>query len=98
VLDQWRSVGIHPQLPTFDPFYVNTDIMAFIVMAMLTMFLCTLYIGNILSDDKQEFYRNFPIFFFVYPLLVPLFLTRAVYDTFMKRKNEWVLQDTKQTA
>jgi cellulose synthase/poly-beta-1,6-N-acetylglucosamine synthase-like glycosyltransferase len=96
VFTRWMSVGIHPQLPTFDPFYFNTTLTSFVVMVMLTMFLFTLYIGNTLSDDKQEFYRNFPYFFFLYPLLVPLFLSRAVFDTFMKRKNEWVLQDTKQ--
>jgi hypothetical protein len=59
------------------------------------MFLFVLYIGNLLSDDKQEFYHNFPVFFILYPLFVPFFLGRAVLDTFMKRKNEWVLQDNK---
>lgn len=95
VVTRWMSVGIHPKMPNFDLFYFNTTITSFVVMVMLTMFLATLYIGNTLSDDRQEFYRNFPVFFFVYPLLVPLFLSRAVFDTFMKRKNEWVLQDTK---
>ena len=95
VLDRWLQVGIHPTLPTFDFFYVNTNLIAFIIMLMFTMFLFTLYIGNTLSDDKQEFYRNFPIFFVLYPLLVPVFLFRAVFDTFANRKNEWVLQDTK---
>lgn len=97
VVTRWMSIGIHPKLPTFDLFYFNTTITSFVVMVMLTMFLFTLYIGNTLSDDKQEFYHNFPIFFFLYPLLVPLFLSRAVFDTFTKRKNTWVLQDTKNT-
>lgn len=95
VLRRWTSYGLQPRIPTFDIFYFNTTITAFIIMVMLTMFLFTLYIGNTLSDDVQEFYRNFPIFFIVYPLLVPLFLTRAVFDTFTHRKNEWVLQDNK---
>lgn len=95
VVDRWVQVGIHPTFPTFDFFYVNTNLIAFVVMMMLTMFLFTLYIGNTLSDDKQEFYRNFPIFFILYPILVPIFLFRAVFDTFANRKNEWVLQDTK---
>jgi len=97
VVTKWMSVGIHPRMPTFDLFYFNTTITSFVVMVMLTMFLFTLYIGNTLSDDKQEFYHNFPIFFFLYPLLVPLFLSRAVFDTFTKRKNTWVLQDTKKS-
>lgn len=95
VLNRFISVGIHPKVPTFDLFYFNTTITSFVVMVMLTMFLITLYIGNTLSEDKQDFYKNFPVFFFVYPVLVPLFLSRAVFDTFTKRRNEWVLQDTK---
>ncbi|MFA5132393.1 MAG: glycosyltransferase family 2 protein [Candidatus Paceibacterota bacterium] len=92
---KWLTVGFHPHIPTFDIFYLNTTVMSFIIMVMLTMFLLVLYIGNTLSDDRQEFYRNFPLFFILYPLFVPLFLGRAIADTFMKRKNEWVLQDTK---
>jgi hypothetical protein len=91
------SVGIHPKMPTFDIFYFNTTITSFVVMVMLTMFLMTLYFGNELSDDRQEIYHNFPYFFFLYPMIVPFFLGRAVFDTFAKRKNEWVLQDTKKT-
>jgi hypothetical protein len=89
------SVGIHPRLPTFDLFYFNTTIISFVVMVMLTMFLFTIYLGQTLSDDRQEIYRNFPIFFFIYPIIVPMYLARAVFDTFTKRKNVWVLQDTK---
>ena len=95
ILQRWIAVGIHPHLPTFDLFYFNTTVMSFIFMVMLTMLLFVLYIGNVLSDDKQEFARNFPIFFILYPLFIPLFLGRAVFDTFLHRKNEWVLQDTK---
>jgi cellulose synthase/poly-beta-1,6-N-acetylglucosamine synthase-like glycosyltransferase len=92
---RWYTVGIHPQMPSFDLFYFNTTVIAFLGMIMLTMFLSTLYIGNTLSDDRQDFYQNFPFFFFIYPLIVPVFISRAVFDTFTNRKNEWVLQDTK---
>jgi cellulose synthase/poly-beta-1,6-N-acetylglucosamine synthase-like glycosyltransferase len=95
VVNRWVIIGIHPKFPTFDLFYFNTTVMAFIAMIMLTVFLMTLYIGNTLSDDKQQFYKNFPFFFFLYPLIVPVFLGRAVFDTFLKRKNVWILQDNK---
>jgi cellulose synthase/poly-beta-1,6-N-acetylglucosamine synthase-like glycosyltransferase len=94
-IDQWLTVGVHPQLPSFDFFYFNTTVMAFVIMVMLTMFLAVLYIGSVLSDDKQELYKNFPFFFFLYPLFVPFFISKAIFDTFTKRRNEWVLQDTK---
>ncbi len=96
-IELWLTVGVHPQLPSFDIFYLNTTVMAFIAMVMLTMFLVVMYIGNILSDDKQELYKNFPFFFVLYPLFVPFFIGRAIFDTFTKRKNSWVLQDTKQS-
>lgn len=96
VVEGWISVGIHIEMPNFDLFYVNTTLMSFIVITIFLMFLATLYIGHTLSNDRQEFSRNFPFFFIIYPLLVPLFLTRAVFDTFTRRKNEWVLQDTKE--
>ncbi len=94
-ISRWLTVGFHFRMPVFDIFYFNTTMMSFVVMVMLSMFLLVLYIGNTLSDDKQQFYRNFPIFFILYPIFVPLFLGRAIFDTFTKRKNVWVLQDTK---
>ncbi len=97
-VEQWMTVGVHPQIPSFDIFYLNTTVMAFVAMVMLTMFLVVMYIGNILSDDKQELYKNFPFFFVLYPLFVPLFIGRAIFDTFAKRRNHWILQDTKRSS
>jgi cellulose synthase/poly-beta-1,6-N-acetylglucosamine synthase-like glycosyltransferase len=94
-MSRFLTVGIHLSMPKFDLFYFNTTVMSFVIMVMFSMFLFVLYIGNSLSDDRQQFYRNFPVFFVLYPLFVPVFLCRAVIDTFAKRKNEWVLQDTK---
>lgn len=94
-LERWATVGIHLHVPEFDIFYLNTNVMSFLVMLMLTMLLLVVYISNTLTDDRQQFYRNFPIFFLIYPFFVPLFLGKAVFDTFFKRKNVWVLQDTK---
>lgn len=94
-VERWFTVGIHPHFPSFDLFYINTNVMSFIVMIMFTIFLLVLYISNSLTDDRQQFYKNFPVYFFIYPFFVPMFLGKAVFDTFFKRKNEWVLQDTK---
>lgn len=94
-VERWVTVGFHPHAPVFDLFYFNTTVIAFVGMVMFSMFLFALYIAQTLSDDKQEFYRNFPIYFFFYPIFVPFILGRAVFDTLTHRKNEWVLQDTK---
>ena len=98
VFSRWLTVGIHPNMPTFDFFYFNTTTTSFIVMVMFSFFLVVLYIGNKLSNDRQQFYKNFPFFIVLYPFFVPLFLGRALFDTFTNRKNEWVLQDTKRVS
>lgn len=98
VVNRWVSIGIDFSMPTFDLFYVNTTIIGFLAMVALTMYLFMLYLANELSDDRQEIRRNFPIYFFSAPVLVPLFImifSRAIFDTFTNRKNNWVLQDTK---
>ena len=95
MVNEWLVVGVHPSLPSFDIFYINTTILSFVIMVMLTMFLFTIYVGSTLSDDKQELYRNFPFFFFIYPLLGIVLLPWAVFSTLTHRRNEWVLQDTK---
>jgi cellulose synthase/poly-beta-1,6-N-acetylglucosamine synthase-like glycosyltransferase len=95
LMNEWVSVGIHPRFPTLDLFYFNTTIISFLAMVMITMFLFTIYIGRTLSDDRQELYHNFPLFFFIYPLFGLILFPRAVFDTLTHRKNEWILQDTK---
>ncbi len=101
VVDRWVSIGVHPQIPTFDVFYINTTIIGFLGMTALTIYLFMLYVANELSDDKQELHRNFPTFFLSTPIILPLFVmifSRAIFDTFTKRRNDWVLQDTKHSV
>lgn len=95
VVERWMTIGIHPRTPTFDIFFWNTTVVAFVGMVMITILLLSLYVANTLSDDKQEFYRNFPIYIILYPLFIPFILSRAILDTFTRRKNDWVLQDNK---
>lgn len=90
--------GVHFTVPNFDLFYFNTTLIGFVAMSMISMFLFMLYVGNTLSDDRQEFYRNLPTYFLTSPILLALFVmlfSRAIFDTFTHRKNDWVLQDTK---
>ncbi len=89
------TIGVEVPHFRFDLFYMETSMLSFITMIMFTTFLFVLYIGRQLSDDKQELYKNFPFFFVLFPILVPLYLTRAVFDTLFSRNNEWILQDTK---
>lgn len=94
-IQKFLTVGIHVPVFSFDMFYLNTSMISFLSMVMLTAFLFVLYVASELSDDNQQFFRNFPVFFVMFPILVPIYMIRAVFDTVFHRKNEWILQDTK---
>ena len=98
IINRLMLSGLHVSLPKFDLFYMDTTIIGFLGMTALTIYLFMLYVANKLSDDKQELHRNFPVYFLSMPILIPLFVmifSRAIFDTFTHRKNDWVLQDTK---
>jgi len=99
VVNRLVVTGIHFKFPTFDLFYFNTTLIAFVAMTMISMFLFMLYVANTLSDDRQEFYKNLPTYFLSTPILLLLFImlfSRAIFDTFTHTRNDWVLQDTKE--
>ncbi len=89
------TVGFTWGKPSFDLFYMSSTTLAFVGMVTLTLFIFVLVVARELTSDKQDFYKNFPIFFFLFPIFVGVYVTRAVFDTFFKRRNEWVLQDNK---
>ncbi len=94
-IQKFLTIGIHLPALSFDYFYLDTSTISFLSMVMLTAFLFVLYVASELSDDNQQFFRNFPVFFVMFPILVPIYISQAVFDTIFHRKNEWVLQDTK---
>ncbi len=98
VANRLAITGVDLRMPSFDMFYFNTHLIAFISMVLISSYLLMLYIANTLSDDRQELHRNFPSFILSTPILIPVFIllfSRAIFDTLTHRKTEWVLQDTK---
>lgn len=93
--EQVRTVGFVFHKPNFDFFYMSSSTLSFVGMVTFTLFMFVLVVAHELTDDRQDFYKNFPVFFVMFPILVGVYITRAVFDTIFKRRNEWVLQDNK---
>ncbi len=93
--EKWSTVGISLNIPVFDAFYADTSTLSFVGLVTFTMFLFVIFVARELTSDKQDFYKNFPIFFIFFPFFVGVYITRAVFDTIFKRRNDWVLQDNK---
>lgn len=88
-------VGVEPLTFNFDPFYLNTSTMSLIGFVMFGGFILVLAIAQELTNDRQEFLKNFPFFLLIFPFLGPVYMTKAVYDTMMRREAVWALQDNK---
>ncbi len=89
------TVGFTWGAPNFDLFYMSSTTLAFVGMVTFTLFIFVFVVASELTSDKQDFYKNFPIFFIFFPYFVGIYVTRAVFDTLFKRRNDWVLQDNK---
>lgn len=93
--ERWSSIGFVWTAPSLDLFYMDSTTLAFVSMVAFTLFVFVLVVASELTSDKQDFYKNFPVFFLFFPTFVGIYITRAVFDTIFKRRNEWVLQDNK---
>jgi cellulose synthase/poly-beta-1,6-N-acetylglucosamine synthase-like glycosyltransferase len=89
------TVGFTWSAPNFDLFYMSGTTLSFVGMVMITLFIFVIIVARELTSDKQDFYKNFPIFFFLFPIFAGIYATRSVFDTIFKRRNDWVLQDNK---
>jgi len=79
----------------FDLFYVNTSMILFLVMIMLSLAVFSIYIGKKISESHKDFYRNFIIYFFLYPYLAFYFLGKSCFNILLRKENTWEVQDNK---
>ena len=93
--ERLSAVGFVWTKPSLDLFYMDSTTLSFVGMVTFTLFIFVLVVARELTSDKQDFYKNFPVFFLLFPTFVGIYITRAVFDTLFKRRNEWVLQDNK---
>jgi len=78
-----------------DIFYFNTNMIFFLAMLMLTLYCFAIYIGRIISESHKNFYRNFLVYFFLFPYLVFYFSGKSCLNVLFRKKNVWELQDNK---
>ena len=79
----------------FDIFYINTNMILFLAMIMITLYFVAIYIGREISESHKYFYRNFIIYFFLYPYLSFYFLGKSCINILIRKRNTWEVQDNK---
>lgn len=84
-----QTIGLHFNLPTFDWFYVDTTVIVFL---SFTAFLGTLTLVMFSRKLSEGHYRpgfDMVLFFSLYALLAPLWMSRAIYNVVFSKETKW---------
>ncbi|OHA91315.1 MAG: hypothetical protein A2758_02545 [Candidatus Zambryskibacteria bacterium RIFCSPHIGHO2_01_FULL_49_18] len=88
---QFRAIGFAGEFhfPTFDWYFINTGVLSIIVITALSLTLLILYLSLRLAEGKFRLSRGLFYYLFLYTFMVPLWLTKALFDTAFRRKVSW---------
>ena len=87
-LVRYEVVGLS-LTPSFDPFYVNTSALWFIIYVAIALVLVLVALGRGLGTGKRGLPAGTPLFVFFYSFLVPLWLIAAVFRAAFKTGVRW---------
>ncbi|MEK7109010.1 MAG: glycosyltransferase family 2 protein [Patescibacteria group bacterium] len=85
------ATGIPAHLP--DPahlswYYLNTNMLSFVIIAVLGMTLVAIFLGSRISDTRLS-PKSFVAYFALFGLVAPLWLARAAWGAILARESAW---------
>jgi cellulose synthase/poly-beta-1,6-N-acetylglucosamine synthase-like glycosyltransferase len=85
------TVGFSWHLPThfFDSFYINTQAINFISIALYGTIIFAMIIGSHMAEGKPKFSLTYVWFFLIYSVIAPFWLMKALYNTVFAKKTSW---------
>lgn len=75
--------------PSFDPFYINTSALWFIIYVAIALVLVLIALGKGLGTGRRGLPAGTPLFVLFYSFLVPVWLTMAVIRAVFKTGVRW---------
>ena len=89
-LIQYQAVGLKVNSDfNFDPFFINTQAFIFITIVLYALVINSMILGSRIAKDKWSLSINMVYFFFIYSIIAPFWLMRAVYNTLISKKPSW---------
>jgi len=86
------STGVPVHAPThldLTWYYLDTSVMTFIIVAVLSMTLLAIAIGSRIAETKLTL-KSYVSYFILFGLVAPLWLARAAYDTVTSSERGWL--------
>lgn len=74
---------------SLDPFFINTHSFLFITVFLYSSVILSMIIGRKMAKGKWGLSINMLYFFFIYSVVAPFWLLKAVYNTLLSRKPAW---------
>jgi biofilm PGA synthesis N-glycosyltransferase PgaC len=81
-------IPLHMPTAHLDWFYINTNMMLFVVMAVLVMTLTTIILGQRISQTRLGI-RSFISYFALFGFIAPLWLMRAAWGAALSQESRW---------
>ncbi len=88
----WRAINFNFQSFTgfhFNWFYFDTDTTSFVVFLAFAISVILVLIGQKMSEGKVKLSTDLFYFFIIYPLIAPIWLSKAVYNILIAKGTTW---------
>jgi len=89
---EWTTVGINIQTQQFsipDIFFINTDSMIFITIALISITVILILIGKNMVGEKLSISRDMIYYLFLYGFIAPFWLAKSVYNSVLAKRSTW---------
>lgn len=86
---KYTYTGFHIGAPSFDPFFINTSAMLFLVWMCVALIVALICIGSFIGTGSRRPPYSTPLFVIFYSILVPLWLSTAVFRAIFKTGVRW---------
>ena len=72
-----------------DPFFINTQSLSFIAILLFAFIVLSIILGKKMVEGRWKFSFNMIYFIFIFSIIGPFWLLKAVYNTILSRKPAW---------
>lgn len=86
---RYTYIGFHVSAASFDPFFINTSALWFLVWTAVALIIALISIGSFIGTGSRRPPASTPLFVVFYSILVPLWLGTAVFRAIFKTGVRW---------